>query len=769
MRIGVDCHILGGKFQGSRTYLKNLCKSVLRKAQEDEFLFLADWAGARPFGPSACHVDTGSDRRLKRLTFGTQATVEREKLDAVHVGYVMPLRLKAASIVTLYDILFETHPEYFERRFVLRSKVLCRLSAHQASQIQTISEYSKRAIMSRYGIPEERLAVVPCGVDTNIYHPKDRQRARDEVKARLGLYDYMLTVGRLEPRKNHVGLIKAYARLKQRRHDLPRLAIVGQADFREEPVFEAISQLGLHDDVIVFQHVDDKLLPVVYRAAKLFVYPSFAEGFGLPPLEAMASGVPVVTSNTTAMPEVVGEDALKVDPSDVRQIADAIDSILSQPERAAALREQGRRRSLKWTWDDAADKYLRAIESLKHTNAKPVRRRQPSTSTTIAFCGTRGIPANYGGFETAVDQITRHFVREGYDCEVFCRRSSASADIGQHEGRKLAYVNGHSSQRLDTFVAAIQTGLHLLKNRRKYRHVFWFNNANLPGILLTALARIPMSVNTDGLEWRRAKWSLPFKLYYWMSSFLIARLCRTLVSDSRGIQDYYRRAFFKTTSFIPYGAPSQCVVSDRKAQSILERYGLEEGAYYLQITRIEPDNLPLRVAESFVKSIPSVLGFKMVIVGYKEGTPYAQKLIACDGRGGVSVREAIYDPEVLQVLRNNCFCYVHGNSVGGTNPALLEAMATTPRVIAIDCVFSREVLGECGTYFDPENITPAFDKALTLPDLSEAMRQRVNSKYRWDEVAQSYMNLAQGRPAEYRERPEVPQRRVEERTAEMVA
>ncbi len=370
---------------------------------------------------------------------------------------------------------------------------------------------------------------------------------------------------------------------------------------------------------------------------------------------------------------------------------------------------------------------------------------------TIAFCGTRGLPANYGGFETAVDHITRHFVRQGHDCEVFCRRSSASTNSDEHEGRKLTYVDGHASPKLDTFVAAIQTGLHLWKNRRKYSHVFWFNNANLPGILLTALARIPMTVNTDGLEWRRAKWSLPFKAYYWLSSFLIARVCRSLVSDSRGIQDYYRKAFFKRTSFIPYGAPSEAVVDNRRARSILDRYDLEEGAYFLQITRIEPDNLPLQVAQSFVKSIPSALGFKMVIVGYKEGTPYAQRLMACDARGGVIVREAIYDPDVLQVLRNNCFCYVHGNSVGGTNPALLEAMATTPRVIAIDCVFSREVLGECGAYFNPENITPSFDKALTLPDLSESMRERVDAKYKWDGVARSYMNLAEGRPADYRE------------------
>lgn len=384
--------------------------------------------------------------------------------------------------------------------------------------------------------------------------------------------------------------------------------------------------------------------------------------------------------------------------------------------------------------------------------AAEMRRIRVSTEITqqsVAFCGTRGLPANYGGFETAVDEISRRFVEAGIDCEVFCRRSSYANELKIHRGRRLIYVKGSAHRRLETFVAALQTGWHLWRNRKKYSHVFWFNNANFPGILMTRLSGLPMAVNTDGLEWRRAKWSWPFKVYYYLASFLIARICPTLITDSRGIQEYYRRHFFRETSFIPYGAPPPRRVSEGSEHRILERLGLEPGKYFLQITRIEPDNLPLKVARAFRESELGRLGYQMVFVGYKDATSYAQRLVAYSGKSNIQVREAIYDQEVLAVLRKNCFCYVHGNGVGGTNPALLEAMASCPRIMAVDCEFSREVLGPEGVYFPVNDITGSFKSARDLEVQSSILRARVARLYQWDAVARSYMHLAEGRSTEY--------------------
>lgn len=368
---------------------------------------------------------------------------------------------------------------------------------------------------------------------------------------------------------------------------------------------------------------------------------------------------------------------------------------------------------------------------------------------TVAFCGTRGVPARYGGFETAVDEISRRFAECGYDCVVFSRLSSGGGALDHSQDRRLVYVKGSSRRALETFASAIQTGMHLVRHRREYDHVFWFNNANLPGILLTRLARIPFSVNLDGLEWRRAKWSWPFKAYYFFSSFLISRLGGNLISDSLAIQSYYRETFSRETEFIPYGAPPQQAVPSDKERRILGRYGALPGRYFLQITRFEPDNLPLASAEAFRKIGLRKDDFQLLLVGYQHDSTYARKIKQMSGKDGVLVLDAVYDAEVLETLRRNCFCYLHGNSVGGTNPALLEAMASCPRVMAIEGPFSREVLGETGFFFDPENLAATLRGAARLPDRSKAMRDRVCSRYRWDSVAESYMRLAKGESANY--------------------
>ncbi|HOP06994.1 MAG TPA: DUF1972 domain-containing protein [candidate division Zixibacteria bacterium] len=378
--------------------------------------------------------------------------------------------------------------------------------------------------------------------------------------------------------------------------------------------------------------------------------------------------------------------------------------------------------------------------------------RSASDKPRVAFCGTRGLPANYGGFETAIDHITAHFIRNGFECEVFCRESNGDVRPDRHEGRMLRYVAGSRHRVLDTFIASIQTGRAIRRDRRRYDCVMWFNNANLPGILLTVMARIPMVINTDGLEWKRAKWSWPFKLYYYLSSWIVSRLRATLVSDSVGIQNFYREQFGAESQFIPYGAPRKYDVSPEKQADILNKYELESGKYFLQITRIEPDNLPFETVSSFAATDLSRKGFRMVVVGYQQPTPYAERLRAYDGVNGVRILPANYDADELYALRRNCRCYVHGNSVGGTNPALLEAMAVCPRVVAIDIDFSREVLGESGFFFQVHNLAEVLvSAAMDMPDQSEAMRRRIAERYRWDEVARSYMNLALGHPAAYLE------------------
>ncbi len=378
-----------------------------------------------------------------------------------------------------------------------------------------------------------------------------------------------------------------------------------------------------------------------------------------------------------------------------------------------------------------------------------IETRSRTRDETVIFCGTRGIPPNYGGFETAVDEISRRFLEYGYNCVVVCRAASEESRTHVYKGRQLVYVKGSSVRALDTFVSALQTGWHLLHHRKDYKHAFWFNNANLPGILLTRLARVPLSVNTDGLEWRRAKWRWPFKAYYFLSSFLIARLCKDLISDSTGIQSYYRRVFLKDSHFVPYGAPKAPAMPPDKEAAILRNYGVEAGRYFLQITRFEPDNLPLDTARAFHNAGIAADRFKLLLVGYQHATPYAERVRAMSKENGIIVSDAVYDAETLAALRNNCFCYVHGNSVGGTNPALLEAMSSSPRVLAIAVPFSHEVLGETGFFFTRKDMVASMRGVVGRPERRAAMRVRVESRYDWDAVVRGYVRVAEGKPANY--------------------
>jgi glycosyltransferase involved in cell wall biosynthesis len=367
----------------------------------------------------------------------------------------------------------------------------------------------------------------------------------------------------------------------------------------------------------------------------------------------------------------------------------------------------------------------------------------------IAFCGTRGIPANYGGFETAVDEISKRFIARGYQCAVVCRLSHSKKKVEDDQGRKLVYILGSSHRKLETFISSIQTGWHLFRHRSEYGFVFWFNNANFPGILMSLFSRIPFCVNTDGLEWHRKKWRLPFKVYYFLSSVIISLLSPFLISDSRVIQDYYKSKFKKKTIYIPYGLAPDRLIDELSQKRILDDYNLQVGKYFLQVTRFEPENLPLEIALGFKETGLHKDGYKHVVIGFKDNTPYALQLKELSELYGIIMLPATYNQDVLYTLRKNSFCYVHGNTVGGTSPALLEAMSTCPRVLAADNSLSQEVLGDAGYYFSPDNIFTALQDMISAADMTNKLKERIEKRYSWDAVANSYMAIVEKKEPNY--------------------
>jgi glycosyltransferase involved in cell wall biosynthesis len=233
---------------------------------------------------------------------------------------------------------------------VLRSHLLVPFSARRSTAVFTVSEFSRRQICETYSISADKVHSIPNGVDCSRFFAGNKGH---EIVQAFGLESgsYFLTVGRLEPRKNHATLLRAWALLKAPR---PRLVIVGQRHFQYNEVFELISALGLERDVIVLEEVSDKALPALYRHAKGFVYCSWAEGFGMPLLEAMASGIPVLSSASTALSEVCADAALLVDPSSPREIADAILALDQQADLRVGLVQRGFLRVKEFTWEKPA-------------------------------------------------------------------------------------------------------------------------------------------------------------------------------------------------------------------------------------------------------------------------------------------------------------------------------------------------------------------------------------------------------------------------------
>ncbi len=352
----MDFHTFDGVFQGSRSHLLGLFGEVISLAPELDFIFLL----AEPerlvrehpqFAlPNVRCVTLPRTPALVRLGWQLGAVQRRYRLNLLHMQYRLPLWPAGPCACTVHDTLFESHPEFFGKGFVRMARWTGRRAVRDAALLFTVSQYSRAELSRLYGVDPHCIAVTFNGVDRTRFFPGTQ--GAEQVRA-LGLVPggYLCTVGRLEPRKNHLTLVQAYARLTGPR---PPLVVIGQRDFSHGPVFEAVRTLGLEGEVCFMESLEDAALPALIRHALLFVYPSFAEGFGMPVVEAMASGVAVITSRTTSLTEVAGDAALMVDPTRVNDLTRAMGTLLSDAARRNTLAQRGIMQAARFNWRDSA-------------------------------------------------------------------------------------------------------------------------------------------------------------------------------------------------------------------------------------------------------------------------------------------------------------------------------------------------------------------------------------------------------------------------------
>lgn len=358
----------------------------------------------------------------------------------------------------------------------------------------------------------------------------------------------------------------------------------------------------------------------------------------------------------------------------------------------------------------------------------------------IAVMGSRGYPSTYSGYETFVRHFIPHARERGHEVLVYCRWKDAGQRAWQgDDGVECRYTRGIETKSLSTLTHGLTSSVDVL--RRDVDAALVLNPANGLWIPLLNAGRVPAAINVDGVEWRRGKWGLLGKTLFRMGAWTASRRANALVADSRAMAQIWTRKYGRRPEFIPYGAS---IVSD-DAGDELEALGIPPGGYVLTVARLVPENNVEMVMEA-LDAIPNRPPW--VVVGeanYRNGLE--AKLGALAGRPDVWWLGHVSSDRLLEQLWRHCAVYVHGHSVGGTNPSLLQALGAGAPTLALDCVFNREVIGDGGAFFSPEASSLAIELERFLDSGELRAKQsalgpaRVSGRYSWPEVCDTYLTL----------------------------
>ncbi|MCX7682692.1 MAG: glycosyltransferase family 4 protein [Anaerolineae bacterium] len=362
MHLVINASEIGRRRGGNETYLLGLIWGLAALSSRPQVsLLTCRWDDFPPLPPSFPQLNVGPYRRLPFFLWQQALALRRLKADWYLSNFFLPPVLPCRGVVVVHDLSFRAYPDYFPRPVAWYMRWLTGLAVRQAHLVVTVSEFSRRELLRFYAVDERKVVSIHNGVGPEFRPARDEATgAADRAAiARYGVTPpYILAVGNIHPRKNLARLLEAYLTLRRRRADIPPLVWAGIERWGSDELLERARTAG----VTLTGFIAQADLPSLYRQATMLVYPSLYEGFGLPPLEAMACGTPVITSNTTSLPEVVGEAALRVDPADTVAIASAIERLLDDSALRERLRQAGLERAALFTWEHTA---RRLVEQLR--------------------------------------------------------------------------------------------------------------------------------------------------------------------------------------------------------------------------------------------------------------------------------------------------------------------------------------------------------------------------------------------------------------------
>lgn len=366
MIIGIDGHMLGDRSGGNESYYTNILSEMTVNPSDKVYLFVNEGIDTLEFDGKFTIIRFNSSSSFKRNFVELNKLCKKYNIEVLHTQYFIPFIRSCKVVCTIHDICFEHYKNIFTKKEYIRQKLLIPYAAKKSEFIFTVSNHAKNDIVEHYHVNPEKVIVTYNAVN-------ERFRVLDEKtlnieglrkQYNIGKSPYVLTVGNLQPRKNLPRLIEAFNNWKRDNFNDVKLVIVGKKAWMYTDILNvASSESG---NIILTDYVSDEDLVRLYNGAEAFVYPSFFEGFGIPPLEAMACGTPVAVAKATSLPEVVGNAGLYFDPFNVAEIMVSINKLMSDAELRKELVEKGFQRKSDFQWQRSAELIMKAYHSCKH-------------------------------------------------------------------------------------------------------------------------------------------------------------------------------------------------------------------------------------------------------------------------------------------------------------------------------------------------------------------------------------------------------------------
>ncbi len=369
MRIAIDATVLPEKLGGAGVYVLNLISALSKIDRENEYFIFVEKRNIKKFNLANNFRLLGVRDMPRSLRLIWEQIVfpfllKRYKIRILHSPRYTTswLRFGWKSVVTFHDMLFLLFPQ---KHNILKRFFYCwmlPIAAKKAERIIAVSSSTKKDIMKLLNISSEKIRVIYLGIGS-LYHPLEKKEVEDFRRKEEIFGSFILYVGTLKKRKNVLNIIRAYKKIKEKGIK-EKLVIVGNKSGEYQNIYKAVKRSKLEKDVFFSGYVDEALLPFYYNSAFLFIYPSLYEGFGLPILEAMASGTPVITSNVSSLPEVVGDAAILVNPNNIEEMAEMMQKVLTNQKLREKMREKGLKRAKLFSWERCARETLNLYEEI---------------------------------------------------------------------------------------------------------------------------------------------------------------------------------------------------------------------------------------------------------------------------------------------------------------------------------------------------------------------------------------------------------------------